>query len=312
LSFAKQHQIALAALLALSLVLGWRPLFQTELLAAQNDQYTHILLILPISLWLIFLDLKSSRKEGSWSFRLGLPVLGAAILLAVYAYTAPGRMPADVDLAVQVLALVLSWIGIYVICCGIEVSRPILFPLLLLFALVPLPRSVLNPIIALLQVGSAWSAHILFAIFRIPAIQDGVQIAIPGLTLQVAQECSSIRSSSMLLVTAVILAQFFLRAFWGKALIALITIPLSVAKNGLRIFTIAMLGTRVDPGYLTGKLHHQGGILFFVLALACLFIAIWMCRRIECANRLVTSVSESLPEAAKNQQLVGVRDSDAT
>ena len=291
----------LAALVAISLVLGWRPLFQTGLLAAQNDEYTHILLILPISLWMIFLELKSSRKEGSWSFRVGLPVLGSAILLAVYAHMAVSRMPEDVHLAAQVLALLVAWIGIFVLCSGVEASRPALFPLLLLVALVPLPRCVLDPIIAFLQVGSAWSAHVLFAAIGVPSIQNGVQISIPGLTMQVAQECSSIRSSSMLLVTAVILSQFFLRAFWGKALIALITIPLSVAKNGLRIFTIAMLGTRVDPGYLNGRLHHQGGILFFAFALGCLFVAIWICRRAEGEPRAATSVRQTLPEAEVNQ-----------
>jgi exosortase/archaeosortase family protein len=85
----------------------------------------------------------------------------------------------------------------------------------------------------------------------------------------------------MLLVTTMVLAQLLLRSPWRKALVIGLAVPLSVAKNGLRIFTIAMLGTRVDPGYLTGKLHHQGGIVFFGIALIAVFALLWIFRRGE-------------------------------
>jgi exosortase/archaeosortase family protein len=112
-------------------------------------------------------------------------------------------------------------------------------------------------------------------------MQDGVLLTIPGLTLQVAQECSSIRSSSMLLVTTMVLAQLLLRSPWRKALVIALAVPLSVTKNGLRIFTIAMLGTRVDPAYLTGRLHHQGGIVFFAIILLLTFAVLWILRKGE-------------------------------
>jgi exosortase len=116
--------------------------------------------------------------------------------------------------------------------------------------------------------------------------QDGLFLTIPGLTLMVAEECSSIRSSSMLLVTTMVLAQLLLRSPWRKALLIAIAVPLSVAKNGLRIFSIAMLGTRVDPGYLTGSFHHQGGIIFFAIALFIIFALLWGLRRGEGAMEL--------------------------
>ena len=111
--------------------------------------------------------------------------------------------------------------------------------------------------------------------------QNGVLLTIPGLTVEVAQECSSIRSSSMLLVTTMVLAQLLLRSPWRKALVIGVAVPLSVAKNGLRIFTIAMLATRVDPAYLTGRLHHEGGIVFFMIALIGVFVLLWILRRGE-------------------------------
>jgi len=104
-------------------------------------------------------------------------------------------------------------------------------------------------------------------------------LSIPGLTVEVAKECSCIRSSLMLLVTSMVLAHLFLRSIWRKTVVMLAAIPLSVAKNGLRIFILSMLGTRVDPGFLHGNLHHHGGIVFFAAALLAQLLLLWLLSR---------------------------------
>lgn len=277
----RKHLAAFAALCAISLLVWWRPLFDTVYLSIADNEYTYLLLILPISAALIFWERRSWWEAGQWSFRLAPILLAAAAAVAVGARFGAASLSGDVELAVSMIALVLAWIGIFALCFGVRASQTVLFSLLFLFGLVPPPRNVLNFIIALLQEGSAWSAHALFALFAVPAVQQGNLISIPGLTIQVAGECSSIRSSSMLLVTTIVLVQLLLRTPWRKALVVGISIPLSVAKNGLRIFTISMLGTRVDPGYLNGRLHHEGGILFFAVALIGIFALLAICRRGE-------------------------------
>ena len=78
-----------------------------------------------------------------------------------------------------------------------------------------------------------------------------------------------------------VLAQLFLHSPWRKTLLIAAAIPLSVAKNALRIVTIAVLGTRVDPGYLHGNLHRQGGIIFLGIAVAVEVLLLWILRRTE-------------------------------
>jgi len=273
--------LRLAFLLAVSLLVGWRPLVDTFALALRDDAYTHILLILPISAVLIFREWQPLRPMLAPSARTGSALLAVAVLVAGLARVWSASLPSDVQLSIRMFALVLAWIGAFVLCFGSRVSRSVLFPLCFLFGLVPLPQLALNEIVRLLQQGSALSAYALFAAVGVPVAQDGVRLTIPGLTVEVAQECSSIRSSSMLLVTTLVLAQLLLRSPWRKALVIALALPLSVAKNGLRIFTIAMLATRVDPGYLTGRLHHEGGIVFFTIALLAIFVALWILRRGE-------------------------------
>ena len=276
-----QHQLGFAALCAVSLLAGWHPLVETFALSLRDNEYTHVLLILPLSAALIFLEWRTLRPVITLNVRSGSVCLTIAALIACSALGWPAPLPSDLLLSIRMLALVLWWIGAFQLCFGSRASRLVLFPLCFLLGLVPLPQRAVNMIVALLQQGSAWAAHVLFAAFGVPVVHDGVLLTIPGLTLQVARECSSIRSSSMLLVTTMVLAQLLLRSPWRKALVIGLAVPLSVAKNGLRIFTIAMLGTRVDPGYLTGRLHHQGGIVFFAITLIVVFALLWVLRRGE-------------------------------
>jgi exosortase len=210
--------------------------------------------------------------------------LAIALVIALLAFGYSTRLSLDILLAVRMSGVVISWIGAYVLCFDSAAARSAMFPLLFLFGLVPPPEIVLNAIVEQLQQGSAWTAHLLFAVFGVPVIQDGTIVQIPGLALAVAPECSSIRSSSMLLIVTLVVAQLLLHSPWRKALVVGLAVPLSIAKNGLRIFTIAMLGTRVDKGYLTGKIHHQGGILYFLIALVCILALVWILWREECSS----------------------------
>jgi exosortase len=277
----EKHQAGLAFLLALITIAGWRPLVETFALALRDDQYTYILLILPIGVALIFLDWRSLRAKLSANVPAGIALLTIAVLIACSALLWSGSLPLDVQLSIKMTALVFSWVGAFVLFLGLKAARSVSFPLIFLFALVPLPQSVLDVVVSLLQQSSAWTAAMMFSAFGVPVAQDGVLLTIPGLTLQVAQECSSIRSSSMLLVTTMVLAQLILRSPWRKALLIFLAVPLSVAKNGLRIFSIAMLGTQVDRKFITGSFHHQGGIIFFAIALMATFALLWVLRRGE-------------------------------
>jgi len=275
---AKSPFLHFALLLAVSLIVGWQPLLKTFALALHADEYTHLLLIVPISLSLIFTErmrLKAALEPGTG---LGTGLLVIAIITAGYSRW---MTASDTQLSVSMLAMVLWWIGSFVFCFGARAARLFLFPLYFLFWMVPIPAPVLNKIIAFWQQGSALSASVLFSALGIPVTQDGIVISIPGLTLEVAHECSSLRSSLMLIVTSMVLAHLFLRSFWRKTAVVVAAIPLSIAKNGLRIFTIAMLGTRVDPGFLHGNLHRHGGIVFFLAALLVVLLLLWLLNRGE-------------------------------
>jgi exosortase len=282
---------AFAFLCAVSLLLWWHPLVTTLGLALTNDVYTHIILILPLSAALIYTDWKyvDSKQTDSPALRidtqpnprLDAVLLALALLIGGYARWGIGAKPDDVRLSVGMFALVTWWIASVLLCFGARAFQSFLFPLCVLFLMVPIPEFALSWIVEFLQQQSAIAARIMFRAAGVPVTQDGIMLSIPGLDIEVARECSSIRSSLMLVVTTMVLAHLFLRSWWRKTLLIAAAIPLSVAKNGLRIFTIAELGTRVDPGFLDGKLHHHGGIIFFGISVVAVVALLWILRRTE-------------------------------
>ena len=288
--------LAFGFLCALSIAAGWHSLTQTLALALHEDAYTHILLILPLSLALVYLHLataqtnscqtdsheaNSQRTISQSTIVSGIAVLAVSGLLIGLGRWGQATMPAGVPLALTMAALVVWWIGSVLLCFGVDVFRALLFPVCFLFLLVPLPGAMLNEVVSGLQHQSAFAARILFRVIDVPATQDGIMLSIPGLDIEVAPECSSIRSSMMLLVVTLVLAHLFLRSWWCKGVLIVAAIPLSIAKNGLRIFTIGELGTRVDPGFLDGRLHHHGGIIFFGIAVIAISAVLLLLRLIE-------------------------------
>jgi exosortase len=270
-------------MVAISVVL-WRVSLESVFaLALSDDQYTHILLIVPISVALVFFDwepyarsrsqsfLKSSQPFSSISAAIvsGLLIVAALVKILVQRRI---HLSSDEVLAANMLVLVVLWIAAFLACFGRRAFWQALFPICFLFGLVPLPNFMLNSVVRMLQYGSAAVARLLFVMSGIPAAQKGLLLHIPGLTLAVAPECSSIRSSSILVVITMVLAQLFLHSPWKKAVLVAASIPLAIAKNGLRIFVLGVLATQVDPRFLTGRLHRQGGIVFFLIALAAIFL----------------------------------------
>ncbi len=277
---------AFAFLCAVSILFWWHPLVTTLRLALTNDAYTHIFLILPLSAALIYMDskyqdTKMRRTDPQPSARIGATLLLLAIVIGCYVRWGMGATPDDMRLSLSMLALVTWWIASVLVCFGARTFKSFMFPLCFLFLMVPIPAFSLRWIVEFLQQQSALAARLMFRAVGVPVTQDGIMLSIPGLDIEVARECSSIRSSLMLIVTTMVLAHLFLRSWWRKALLIAAAIPLSVAKNGLRIFTIAELGTRIDPGFLNGKLHHSGGILFFGLSVVAVGAVLWLVRRTE-------------------------------
>src|ERR1700728_184628 len=242
-----------------------------------HDQSTsHVILIPFVSFFLLYLDRGTILANTSSSRGLGIGLAAAGLLLFLVASRGPIPREGNWSLSAQVLSLVLIWVAGFIFFYGSAAFRAGSFPLLFLLLMVPLPDPILNWIIYELQEGSTQIAYLIFQATGTPVLRHGFQLSLPTVTIEVAEECSSIRSSVALLITCLLAAHLYLRTGWKKWGLVLLTLPLSLIKNGIRIATLTLLSIYVNPDFLTGKLHHQGGVVFFILALLMLLpVFLW-------------------------------------
>jgi exosortase len=266
-------------LLALLAILGRNALFLVFQLALTNPEYSHILLVIPVVLVFLYLEQGREAFEGPTSPGLGVGFVMAGIVVWLVSRRVP---TADgLDLTLRVSALVLAAWAVAYLVYGWGFVRAALFPIAFLCLLIPLPTSAVTKLTLVLQSGSTTAAYLLFKIFGVPVTRDGFVLSLRSVDIEVAKECSGIRSTVMLLVTALVLGQWYLRAPWRRTLVVLAVFPVGILRNGLRIFVLSILGTYVDEGWLEGNLHHRGGIAFFMAGLAMIVLLLWLLGRSE-------------------------------
>jgi len=158
--------------------------------------------------------------------------------------------------------------------------------------MVPFPSNALNKIVLFLQKGSAEAAYGFFKASGIPVSREGFVFHLMTIDIEIAQECSGIRSALSLVITCVLAANFFLHTSWSRVLLIISTIPITILKNGFRIAALSMLGVYVDERILASDLHKKGGILFFFIALVLVWVEIVLFRKAEGRLKLKREVTK--------------------
>ena len=259
-----------AGFVAASVIVSWKALTALVLFSLHEESSSHILLIPLISIYLFYVERKRiSKFLRTGAVRHASVILAGALLFFLFIVV---RFFADQasHLPVTISLLVVAWIGAFALFYGPSALRAAAFPLFFLLLMIPLPQGVLARSIYLLQSGSTDIAYFLFRVVGVPVFRQGFFLTVPGVTIEVATECSGIRSSVALFITCLLAAHLFLRTPWKQLLFVLLAFPLALIKNGIRIVTLTLLSIYVDPSFLTGSLHHKGGFVFFLLALAIL------------------------------------------
>ena len=264
-----------------AVALLYRPSLALVHYSLTNDNASHLILIPFLSAYVFYVDRARIFPVLSIS-----PLWGAILFTFGSLTLLAGRVSGDrlttVDrLSLYSLTLVLFWAAGFAALFGKLALQRAAFPLLFLLFMIPLPDEFLEKVIYYLQAGSADVAQWAFDVFRVPAMRDGFIFHLARVNIEVAKECSGIRSSLALLILATLVAHFLLQRTWSKVTFVAVGMLIMVVKNGIRIATLTMLAQYVDPGFLFGRLHHQGGVVFFLIGLALLLPVYWLLRRLE-------------------------------
>lgn len=260
--------------------LFWKPLYNLFELASNDESASHILLIPLISAFLLYSERKPLESSVSRDYLAALYFSIAGLVCALVAIRfVPGG--SKEQLSVFILALLFLLVAGFTVILGLATAKNSHFALAFLLFAVPLPDALLNRIIYFLQVGSADVAEFLFNLSGAPVLREGFIFRLPKINIEVARECSGIRSSIALLILALLISHFSFRPLWKKLVFLFAGLLIMLIKNGIRIASLTLLANYVNPEFLTGKLHHQGGIVFFLIGLLLLIPVFWLLQRNE-------------------------------
>ena len=245
-----------------------------------NSLYSHLLLIPVVSAYLVW-QAKATLPGPSRPWR-AFALIPAALAGAALAYRLGGAPSAPVNgMAATAFAYVMLIWAAALATLGRDTVRKTVFPLAFLVAMIPFPVPVEQAIETFLQHGSAECAYWMFRVTGTTLFRDGLVFHLPGISMQVAPECSGIRSSLVLLITSLVGGYLFLKSPWRRGALALFVIPLALVRNGFRVFVLGELCVHIGPHMIDSPIHHQGGPIFFALSLIPFSGVVWLLMRSE-------------------------------
>jgi len=276
-----RQTLTFTAYVAVCLALYWRPVWQLLQISLTHDTYSHILIVPFVAAALVLMRPQRFSEKAERSVGPAAALLLAGALLAFLCWRYGSYLPEGGPLALTILSLVaLVWAG-FLLVYGTRVFRSVLFPLLFLLLAVPPPQFLIDRLILWLQMGSAEVTYLLFRVTGTPVLRHEFVFYVPKFTIEIAKECSGIRSAVALMITCLLAGYLFLRSGWARLTLLVTALPVLVIKNGVRIVTLTLLSIYVDPGFLSGNLHREGGFLFFLIGLLILWPVLWGLQTIE-------------------------------
>jgi exosortase C (VPDSG-CTERM-specific) len=257
-----------------------RPLLALINYAAGSDLYSYILLIPFVSAYLLYLRRNHLPKAYVVDLPLAMAFLTAGVGSFAFAswlqFGGPSLAEADY-LTLQTLSFLCCLVAGGFFFLGRAWMQAAAFPLAYLIFMVPMPDAMRDALELASKSASAEVANLLFHLSNVPFLRAGPVFQLPNITIEVAQECSGIRSSWVLLMTSILAANLFLKTSWRRIVLVAFVIPLGILRNGFRILVIGLLCVNVGPQMIHSVIHRRGGSLFFVLSLVPLLLLLgWL------------------------------------
>lgn len=255
--------------------------------AVGSDLYSYILLVPFVSIYLLWIRRHQFANAYVTDAGLAVVCLTGAVVLLVFSLVGQSATRAANEperLALVTLAFLCCVAGGGFFFLGRHWMRSAAFPLIYLIFMVPMPDSLRDALELASKSASAEVANLFFHLSGTPFLRQGPIFQLPNITIEVAQECSGIRSSLVLFMTSIVAANLFLKTTWRRFVLVAFVIPLGILRNGFRILVIGLLCADIGPQMIQSPIHTRGGPLFFALSMVPFLLLVFWLHRSE--NRL--------------------------
>ncbi len=224
-----------------------------------DPNYSHGLLLPLFSAYFIWLNREDLAKTPVSTGLSGLLWVATGLLLLLLGSVAG-------ELFTQRVSFLFVLYGGLVFLFGWPLARKLAFPVWLLLLAIPIPYVIYNALTFPLKLFATKMATSLLQAVGLSVYRDGNIIVLPNMVLEVIDACSGIRSLISLVAVCVILA-YFVRRWVYRVLLVLLSIPIAIGVNVLRIFVTGILSYHLGKEAAEGFFHTFSGLLVFMLSI---------------------------------------------
>jgi exosortase len=234
---------------------------------SHDENYSHGFLVVPIAAYFLW-----ERRDRLARATPSPSSFGLVVILGSLAVLVAGMLGAELFLTRISLLGVLA--GTVLFLFGWTHLRIVAFPLAFLLLMIPLPAIVFNRIAFPLQLLASRVGESALRACTIPVLREGNVIVLANTSLEVAEACSGIRSLISLLTLGIVYGYFADKRPLVRLLLALATIPIAIAANGLRVAGTGVAAHFYGPEAAQGFFHTFSGWMVFLVAFGMMLLVL--------------------------------------
>ena len=259
----KAKSWVLPAIVFAMFAISYWPTFQKLGIRWDSGDNSYCYLIAPLFLYLCW-EKRKDFQFGQFTWNLwGLVPVCLSVLLMI-----AGELG-----SMETLLYIGIWgcmVGVMFILYGMRL-RHLLFPLLILAFIVPLPPFVNRMLTFNLKLAASTLSVMMLRLAGVSVLQDGNIIDLGITQMQVVDACSGLRYFVPLILMALLFGFFYCKRLWQKGVLLAVVLPLSIVVNSFRIFATGMLHVWGYPELAESLFHDFAGLVIFLLAAVILF-----------------------------------------
>lgn len=220
-----------------------------------NDDYSHGLLIVPVSAYLAWRRWPTEKLAGD---SRGLVLTACGVSLCLFFIT-------DKALYLAALAVPIILAGLVWTFGGLKLLQSLAFPLGFLASMVPLPFVERVTLPLALWTGACSSSLVYW--LGMDVAVTGVAVGLPNTDLVIGAQCSGINSIISLLTLSALVAYALHGPLWGRLTLIGAAVPLALLSNVLRVASLLLVAHYLGAEAAFRFYHDYSGPVFFGVAL---------------------------------------------
>jgi len=229
-----------------------------------REDYSHGFFVIPLAFYMFWVKRRELLTLTSSPLWIGLPILFLGILSYSISFTVKFHILTNISIIIIILGLLLLFLGW-------SPTKIVLFPVLFLLFMFPIPEAyyilITNP---LKMIVTRISVQLIY-LFGIPVYVEGNLLFLSNTQLAVTEACSGIRSLYSYLMLGCIFALISKR-LRTRIILIVSTIFLAIMINVFRVTITGILASYVGANASEGFFHEFSGIVLFAVGLVIFFL----------------------------------------